>query len=89
MFLKVLNTLFINIWNVGDTEPVQSCPALDVMVWEILNLRLRMRNPFHDRLNHVLHSYSIAPDNSSDRRASDECSEGRRFKSDLADIKTR
>ena len=47
MVSKVINTLFINIWNVGDREP----PALDVMVWKVLNLRLRMRNPFRDRLN--------------------------------------
>ena len=58
------------------------------MVWEVLNLRLRMRNPFRDRLNHVLHSYSIGPANSSVGRASDCSSEGRRFKPDLVDIKT-
>ena len=81
-------TLFINIWNVGDREPVQSCQALDVMVWEILNLRLRMRNPFLDRLNHVLHLYSFRPAKSSVGGASDCSSEGRRFEPDLVDIKT-
>ena len=38
MVWEVMNTLFINIWNVGDREPVQSCPALDVMVWEVPNI---------------------------------------------------
>ena len=84
MVSKVLNTLFINIWNVGDREP----PALDVIVWEILNLRLRMRNPFRDRLNHVFHSYSIGPANSSVGRASDCSSECRQFEPDLVDIET-
>ena len=58
------------------------------MVWEILNLRLRMRNAFRDRLNHVLHSYSIGPANSSVGRASDCSSEGRRLEPDLVDIET-
>ena len=62
---------------------------LDVKVWEILNLRLRMRNAFRDRLNHVFQSYSIDPANSSVGRASDCSSEGRRFEPDLVDIKTR
>ena len=88
MVWEVFNTLFMNIWNVGDREPVQSCPALFIMVWEILNLRLSMRNPFRDRLNHVLHSYAIGPANSSVGRASDCSSEGRWFEPDLVDIKT-
>ena len=88
MVSKVLNTLFINIWNLGNREPVQSCPALDVMVWEILNLRLRTRDPFRDQLNHVLHSYSITPVYSSVGRASDCSSHGRRFEPDLVDIRT-
>ena len=47
-----------------------------------------MGNPFCDRLNHVLHSYSIAPVNSSVGRVSDCSSEGRRFEPDLVDIRT-
>ena len=47
-----------------------------------------MRNAFCDRLNHVFHSYSIGPANSSVGRASDCSSEGRRFEPDLVDIKT-
>ena len=35
MVWEVINTLFINIWHVGNREPVQSCSALDVMVWEV------------------------------------------------------
>ena len=38
MVWEDMNTLFINIWNVGDREPVQSCPALEVMVWEVRNV---------------------------------------------------
>ena len=38
MVWEDMNTLFINIWNVGDREHVQSCPALDVMVWEVRNV---------------------------------------------------
>ena len=47
-----------------------------------------MRNAFRDRLNHVFHSYSIGPANSSVGRASDCSSEGRRLEPDLVDIKT-
>ena len=47
-----------------------------------------MRNPFRDRLNRVLHSYSIGPANSSVGRASDCSSEGHQFEPDLVDIKT-
>ena len=43
MVSKVLNTLFINIWNVSNR----------VIILFTFNL-LRMHNPFHDRLNHVL-----------------------------------
>ena len=45
-----------------------------------------MRNAFRDRLNHVLHSYSIGPANSSVGRASDCSSEGHRFKPGLVDV---
>ena len=38
MVWEVFNTLFMNIWNVGDREPVQSCPALFIMVWEVPNI---------------------------------------------------
>ena len=34
----VIITSFINIWNVGNREPVQSCPAFDIMVWEVPKL---------------------------------------------------
>ena len=47
-----------------------------------------MCNAFRDQLNHVFHSYSISPANSSVGRASDCSSEGRRFEPDLVDIKT-
>ena len=47
-----------------------------------------MRNAFRDLLNHVFHSYSISPANSSVGRASHCSSEGRRFEPDLVDIKT-
>ena len=74
------------VWEVPVYHPAFT--FFDVMVWEILNLKLRMRNAFRDRLNHVLHSYSIGPANSSVGRASECSSEGRRFETDLVDIKT-
>ena len=74
------------VWKISVYYPALT--FFDVKVWEILNLSLRMCNAFRDLLNHVLHSYSIGPANSSVGRASDCRSEGRRFESDLVDIKT-
>ena len=55
MVWEVMNTSFINIWNVGDREPVQSCPALDVMVWEVPNIIIL--NPIMTFVYHGLESH--------------------------------
>ena len=80
IILEPIITVFENIYRVQH--------SLDAMVWEVLNLRLRMRNPSRDRLNHVLHSHSIGPADSSVGRESDCSPEGGRFEPDLVDIKT-